>query len=920
MDLNQDMDQLASEYYADLANKQNALSNQNMGLVDDFVITPDSGNQNQTFAQQSYPQTDEDYTQVYSQYPKLANANGLQEDKLGDTTFTDFQLNDLNLDFLLKSSQNSQQQQQQQQQDQQMPQIQENLLSNNVGDPRFLKAGENSNFLRQQDQAFYQLQHQQEEFGMNGNTSANTSIPGAFLNQGDNMEVDDSPPFTIESDLYFDQGPDNNSVITSNNFQPHHDNRSSIISHNNNPPFHSSHLKSPLQPNEFNISPFDDSSRVSSTQNIHRIAHNNFEGAKNMNRRSFVDNDSQQFMGRLRNGSIDSYYAANVINQHLHPQSMSTQQQHQLQQQQQQQQQFQFQQTGGIQNNSSFQEMSPITTTTSNTHSVSSLHSTQPSFFSAQQFFTRNSLDQQSSSLNRPSSDLFGRPSLDSQRSQQQQERNARYTSFTNSISNMIPFMGDRSQSQRSPPGNSTQPVLNSGNTPTQPRHLIRSIFKSNSALNAGQPQVTDDAADKVDNNNDDINMDEISNQFLTTSADNMNMTMGAESEPEIEPPKKQKTSKRSLFTRFKSSKQDDVDDAPKVGEKEPLLQESESLETANVGSGQASSGTPSFMTGGPVNLENSTSESSQNAVEPDYAALFENLGKRKPTGSNYRKPKREKSKEDHTQQQQQQQQQSSNTNPQSTSSLFFGKNTQRIKGASSNNSFADNSSATNISVNSSNASSSLAGQSLVLNEDDDTVTSTPQPQAQPSSASSLATASKRLLGSKIMSKSSKKSSSKISKKDKEKDKDRDIIPPDEEPIIASLDTPVATMISKGVEVEVDLASLDLPPDTKIFPTSIINSKNRTRGRKENKEADLNDESKIYLCNYCSRRFKRHEHLKRHFRSLHTFEKPFDCPKCNKKFSRSDNLQQHLKIHNADENGIGIKEEEVNENMSDGER
>lgn len=895
MDLNQEMDQLASEFYNDFTTKANVDSNQKAAFTEDFVITPDSSNQNQTFAPQNHRQTDEDYAQLYSQYSKPTanlNANGFQQDNLGDTTLTEFQLNDINFDFLLKS-----QQQPQQQQERSVPQIQEGLLSNNTSGPQFFQSDREPNPTQQQEQSYYQLQHQQDEYDISGNSKAGAgSMPGAFAQQGDNMELDDSPPFTIELDLYFDQGPDNNSIITSSNLQPHHDNRSSIISHSNNAGYHSNHLKSPTQPNDFNVSPFDDASRVSSVQNIKYMGNNNLDAAKAINRRSLIDNESQQFMGRLRNGSIDSYYAANVINQHLHPQLQLPQHQ------------YQYQQQGGAQNNSaSFQEMSPVTTTTSNTHSISSLHSTQPSFFSAQQFFTRNSIDQQPLSMNRPSLDLFGRPSLDSQQSQQQQQRNARYTSFTNSISNMIPFMGDRSQSQRSPSGNSTQAVLNSGTAPNQPRHLIRSIFKSNSGLNSSQNQINDDADEKMDTN-DDVNMDEISNQFLTTPADNSNLTMNSEFEPELEQPKKQRTSKRSLFTRFKSSKQpDDIDDIPKIGEKEPLLQESESLETANIGSGQASSGTPSFMTGGPVNLENTTSESSQNVAEPDYAALFENVGKRKPIGSNYRKPKREKPKED----QSQIQQQVNTSNTPTTSSLFFGKSNQIGKGASSNNSLADNTSATNISVNSSNASSSLAGQSMILNENDDqTVTSTSTPPPPPPSTSSLATASKRILGSKIMMKNNKKSSSKITKKDKEKDKDRDIIPPDEEPIIASLDTPVATMISKGVEVEVDLASLDLPPDTKIFPTSIINSKNRTRGRKENKEADLNDETKIYLCNYCSRRFKRHEHLKRHFRSLHTFEKPFDCPKCNKKFSRSDNLQQHLKIHNADDNGVAKEEEE----------
>lgn len=68
----------------------------------------------------------------------------------------------------------------------------------------------------------------------------------------------------------------------------------------------------------------------------------------------------------------------------------------------------------------------------------------------------------------------------------------------------------------------------------------------------------------------------------------------------------------------------------------------------------------------------------------------------------------------------------------------------------------------------------------------------------------------------------------------------------------------------------------------------------KTRGRKP---SPILDASKQFACDFCDRRFKRQEHLKRHVRSLHMGEKPFDCQICGKKFSRSDNLNQHVKTH-----------------------
>ncbi|ANB12889.1 Com2p [Sugiyamaella lignohabitans] len=67
--------------------------------------------------------------------------------------------------------------------------------------------------------------------------------------------------------------------------------------------------------------------------------------------------------------------------------------------------------------------------------------------------------------------------------------------------------------------------------------------------------------------------------------------------------------------------------------------------------------------------------------------------------------------------------------------------------------------------------------------------------------------------------------------------------------------------------------------------------------RRGRKPSNNDDSSKPFLCEDCNRTFRRQEHLKRHYRSLHTGEKPFECEDCGKKFSRSDNLAQHMRIH-----------------------
>lgn len=99
---------------------------------------------------------------------------------------------------------------------------------------------------------------------------------------------------------------------------------------------------------------------------------------------------------------------------------------------------------------------------------------------------------------------------------------------------------------------------------------------------------------------------------------------------------------------------------------------------------------------------------------------------------------------------------------------------------------------------------------------------------------------------------------------------------------------------------------------------------NPTVNRRGRKQSLTEDPSKAFVCEICNRRFRRQEHLKRHYRSLHTEDKPFECHECGKKFSRSDNLSQHARTHGSGAILMGVLEDgelpaDHMESASDGE-
>ncbi|CCC69397.1 hypothetical protein NCAS_0C04070 [Naumovozyma castellii] len=108
----------------------------------------------------------------------------------------------------------------------------------------------------------------------------------------------------------------------------------------------------------------------------------------------------------------------------------------------------------------------------------------------------------------------------------------------------------------------------------------------------------------------------------------------------------------------------------------------------------------------------------------------------------------------------------------------------------------------------------------------------------------------------------------------------------------------VSPQVTAPSSVDSVLSNDWLKPSTNLatMPVGFYYEKDqpKVRGRKP---SILPDDSKQYFCHLCKKRFKRHEHLKRHFRTIHLRVRPFECSVCHKRFSRNDNLNQHVRIH-----------------------
>lgn len=615
--------------------------------------------------------------------------------------------------------------------------------------------------------------------------AGNWSMPGAF-NTGDAMDLDQLPPFTVALDMYFDANTptvydDNSNFMSAQNLAvPESQTNYNAVS--------PSMIDGKLRDATYNFQMGPACDQVVEPVEIPYTFSLEFQGIPGSDIHSFASkNDNNAPLAFV--GNPDDERKHPLWN---HPSVLVT----------------------GA-------DLLPLTTTTLLTPSVLSIHLTQPSFFSAQQFI-RTSIDQPPSLVHRQSIDVYhrGRLLIDSLNSGvNPPQRNPR------SLLSYFPFMGDRDR--KSPGSISDWPQASQAQQSQQLRHLIRSIFKTSS-----EPQQPDEEDTTFDAGF----PDELFDEDALTEMDGT-------------PLKKAKRSRRGFLNRFKNrvpepdAKADHrVEAEASKGEFAPgdLVKQETHSSVPSRESASVQNLVQNSMQGlDPNSLQhiNLANLAHMDAAEPDYGALFHGVGKRRNLVGMKNKKVAVK--------------------PEPRDGEVLVK-LEPGDGEVARDSLAH---FQRTSQDYHSGDSKLA-QSLQLSQ---TSLASADGFAQDGSLSTFASASKRILGSRLLK---RKASARVA-----------------EP---QMDV-----------VEIDLKLLDLPPNTEIL--SEINPKNRTRGRKEDKEADMVDQLKIYVCGYCSRRFKRQEHLKRHFRSLHTSEKPYECTICLKKFSRTDNLNQHLKVHKQEE-------------------
>ncbi|KAK1854539.1 hypothetical protein CCHR01_02815 [Colletotrichum chrysophilum] len=64
-----------------------------------------------------------------------------------------------------------------------------------------------------------------------------------------------------------------------------------------------------------------------------------------------------------------------------------------------------------------------------------------------------------------------------------------------------------------------------------------------------------------------------------------------------------------------------------------------------------------------------------------------------------------------------------------------------------------------------------------------------------------------------------------------------------------------------------------------------------------------------HICTFCSRGFRKPEHLQRHIRT-HTKEKPYVC-ECGSSFARRDLLQRHKRLHHKSNSDPSYQEDHL---------